>query len=67
MRGRDFVLPHDVSDLAADVISHRLVLTFDALADGVNPRQVVDYVVSVVPAPRSPPHPTPEQQRGGAA
>ncbi len=68
MRGRDFVLPHDVSDLAGDVISHRLLLTFDALADGVNPRQVVDYVVSVVPAPEIASHPTPEQQlRGGAA
>ena len=68
MRGRDFVLPHDVSDLASDVISHRLLLTFDALADGVNPRQVVDYVLSVVPAPQIATHPTPEQQqRGGAA
>ena len=67
IRGRDFVLPHDVSDLAADVISHRLVLTFDALADGVNPRQVVDHVVSVVPAPQIASHRTPEQQRDGAA
>jgi MoxR-like ATPase len=67
MRGRDFVLPHDVSDLASDVISHRLLLTFDALADGVNPRQIVDYVLSVVPAPKIATHPTPEQQRGGAA
>jgi MoxR-like ATPase len=68
MRGRDFVLPHDVSDLASDVISHRLLLTFDALADGVNPRQVVDYVLSVVPVPQIATHPTPEQQqRGGAA
>jgi MoxR-like ATPase len=62
------VLPHDVSDLASDVISHRLLLTFDALADGVNPRQIVDYVVSVVPVPQIATHPTPEQQqRGGAA
>ena len=67
MRGRDFVLPHDVSDLASDVISHRLLLTFDALADGVDPRQVVDYVLSVVPAPQIASHLTPEQQRGGAA
>ncbi len=67
IRGRDFVLPHDVSDLAADVISHRLVLTFDALADGVNPRQIVEHLLSVVPAPKIASHVTPEQQRGGAA
>jgi MoxR-like ATPase len=67
IRGRDFVLPHDVADLAADVISHRLVLTFDALADGVEPRRVVDYVLSVVPTPQIASHPTPEQQRTGAA
>ncbi|MCW2849492.1 MAG: ATPase [Marmoricola sp.] len=67
VRGRDFVLPHDVADLAADVISHRLVLTFDALADGVNPKQVVDYILSVVPAPQVSSHLTPEQLRGGAA
>jgi MoxR-like ATPase len=67
MRGRDYVLPHDVSDIAVDVISHRLVLTFDGLADGVDPRQVVEYVLSVVPAPQIASHLTPEQQQGGAA
>jgi MoxR-like ATPase len=67
MRGRDFVLPHDVADLAVDVISHRLVLTFDGLADGVDPRQVVEYVLSVVPAPNIASHLTPEQRQGGAA
>jgi MoxR-like ATPase len=65
IRGRDFVLPHDVSDLAADVIAHRLVLTFDGLADGVDPRQVVEYVLSVIPAPQIASHPTPEQQPQG--
>ena len=67
VRGRDYVLPHDVADLASDVIAHRLVLTFDALADGIEPRQVVDYVLSVVPAPHIASHPSPEQQRTGAA
>ena len=37
MRGRDYVLPHDVYDVATDVLSHRLVLTFDALAEGSRP------------------------------
>jgi MoxR-like ATPase len=52
LRGRDYVLPTDVRDVAADVIAHRLVLTFDATADGHDPRQAVERVLSVVPAPR---------------
>ena len=35
LRGRDYVLPVDVADLAVDVLAHRLVLTYEALADGV--------------------------------
>ncbi|MER5998708.1 MoxR family ATPase [Nonomuraea sp. NPDC051941] len=51
MRGRDYVLPEDVRDLAHDVMAHRLVLSFDALADGVVPRQIVDRVLAAVPLP----------------
>ncbi|MGN9837879.1 AAA family ATPase [Nonomuraea sp. H19] len=51
MRGRDYVLPEDVRDLAHDVMAHRLVLSFDALADGVAPRQIVDRVLAAVPLP----------------
>ncbi|MGW0198529.1 AAA family ATPase [Nonomuraea sp. NPDC003201] len=51
MRGRDYVLPEDVRDLAYDVMAHRLVLSFDALADGVAPRQIVDRVLAAVPLP----------------
>ena len=35
LRGRDYVLPGDVADLAVDVLAHRLVLTYEALADDV--------------------------------
>jgi len=52
MRGRDYVLPADVQDVARDVVPHRLVLGFDALADGVEAAGVVDRVVSVIPPPR---------------
>lgn len=52
MRGRDYVLPEDVRDVARDVLPHRLVLSFDAMADGVAPLQVVDRVLSAVPPPR---------------
>lgn len=52
IRGRDYVLPSDVADMAGDVLAHRLVLTFDAVADGVNPRDVVADVLNTVAAPR---------------
>jgi MoxR-like ATPase len=52
LRGRDYVLPNDVVDIASDVLAHRLVLSFDAVADGVDPRSVVQSVLDVVPAPR---------------
>ena len=37
LRGRDYVLPQDVYDVAIDVLPHRLVLSFDAVADGDRP------------------------------
>ncbi|HSQ02764.1 MAG TPA: AAA family ATPase, partial [Burkholderiales bacterium] len=35
LRGRDYVFPEDVTDVAPDVLRHRLVLTYEALADGL--------------------------------
>ncbi|WP_369372428.1 AAA family ATPase [Promicromonospora sp. Populi] len=52
MRGRDYVLPADLVDLAGDVLAHRLVLSFDAAADGIDPRTVIDAVLTAVPQPR---------------
>jgi MoxR-like ATPase len=52
LRGRDYVLPGDVVDLAADVLAHRMVLSFDAVAEGVDPRSVVASILDVVPRPR---------------
>jgi MoxR-like ATPase len=52
MRGRDYVLPEDVRDVALDVIPHRLVLSFDALADGIQATAVVERILAVVPPPR---------------
>ena len=51
LRGREYVLPGDVRDLAHDVIAHRLVLSFDALAEGVTARRVVDRLIEAVPQP----------------
>ena len=52
IRGRDHVLPGDVRELAPDVIAHRLVLGFDAVADGVTAASVVERVVSAVRPPQ---------------
>jgi MoxR-like ATPase len=51
LRGRDYVLPADVYDVALDVMAHRLVLTFDALADDVDPRSVVARILHTIEQP----------------
>jgi MoxR-like ATPase len=51
LRGRTYALPRDVADLAHDVLRHRLVLSYDALADGVSPDAVLDRVLAAVPVP----------------
>ncbi|WOQ15620.1 MoxR family ATPase [Raineyella sp. W15-4] len=51
IHGRDYVLPTDVQAVARDVMSHRLQLGFDAVADNIDPAEVIDRVVAMVPAP----------------
>lgn len=51
LHGRDHLLPADVQALAVDVMAHRLVLGFDAVADGISARSVVERVLAVVPQP----------------
>lgn len=51
IHGRDYVLPTDVQAVARDVMSHRLVLGFDAIADNIEPRHVIERIVAVVPPP----------------
>ena len=51
MRGRDYVVPQDVFDVAFDVLRHRLVLSYEALAEGVDADTLLARVLSVVPAP----------------
>jgi MoxR-like ATPase len=52
LRGRGYVLPGDITDVAPDVLAHRLVLTYDALADAVPSRSLVERVLASVRAPR---------------
>lgn len=51
IHGRDYVLPTDVQAVARDVMSHRMVLGFDAVADNVTSAQVVERIVAMVPPP----------------
>ncbi|MCU0261896.1 MAG: AAA family ATPase, partial [Ilumatobacteraceae bacterium] len=52
LRGRDHLLPQDVYDVAYDVLNHRLVLSFDAVADGVPVDDVLVQLLTTVVAPR---------------
>jgi MoxR-like ATPase len=52
LRRRSYVLPQDVWDVAPDVLSHRLVVSYDALAQGMQADQIVTRVLATVPAPR---------------
>ncbi len=61
VRGRDYVLPQDVLDITVDVLRHRLVLSYDALADGVPADHVVKRILQTVPLPQV----TPRQRAGG--
>ena len=51
LRGRDYVLPYDVSELAADVLRHRVVLSYEALADDVSADHIIARVLDAVPEP----------------
>jgi MoxR-like ATPase len=51
MRGRDYVLPQDMLDIAPDILRHRLVLSYDALADNIPADRIVERVLATVPVP----------------
>ncbi len=54
LRGRDYVLPEDVTDVALDVLRHRLVLSYEAVADAISPDQVLSRMMQHVPVPEKP-------------
>ena len=54
LRGRDYVLPEDVTDLAPDVLRHRLVLSYEALADSLTPDELILKIMQKIPAPEKP-------------
>ena len=54
MRGRAYALPEDMTGLVGDVLRHRLVLSYEALADGLTPDQIVQRVMKRIPVPDKP-------------
>ncbi len=56
VRGRDFVVPQDVVDVAADVLRHRLVLSYDALADGIQVETILTRLLQAIPLPQVTPY-----------
>src|SRR4051812_30930619 len=62
MRGRTYALPQDIYDVARDVLRHRVLLYYEAIADGADADAVVERIVTTVVAPRVAP-----SQDGGVA
>jgi uncharacterized protein (DUF58 family) len=63
LRGRGHALPEDVRDLFKDALGHRLVLSYQALAEGVGAEALLDRVLEALPPPSCPfttPMETPE-------
>ena len=54
LRGRDYVLPEDLADLVPDVLRHRLVLTYEALSEGLTPDHLIERIMKKIPRPEKP-------------
>ncbi|ANW64628.1 ATPase [Mycolicibacterium murale] len=52
VRGRDYVIPQDVIEVIPDVLRHRLVLTYDALADEISAETVINRILQTVALPQ---------------
>ncbi len=66
LRGRDYALPQDVQDIAPDILRHRLVLSYDALADDIPADEIVSLVLAAVPPPTVAPRQNAAPTSGGA-
>ena len=54
LRGRSYALPEDVTDLVLDVFRHRLVLTYEALAEGMTADTLIRQAMQRIPVPEKP-------------
>jgi MoxR-like ATPase len=46
---RDYVLPEDIKEIAFDVLNHRLILNYEAEAEGITSREIIDMILKKVP------------------
>ncbi|MFM8442716.1 MAG: AAA family ATPase, partial [Methylococcus sp.] len=51
LHGRDFVMPEDIQSMAPDVLRHRLILSYEAEADGIDTDRVIDELLRRVAVP----------------
>jgi MoxR-like ATPase len=56
LRGREYALPQDVRDMALDVIRHRLVLSYEALAENISSDDLLNRIFGAIPVPEIPLH-----------
>ena len=54
LRGRDYALPQDLADLVPDILRHRLVLSYTALAEGKTADTLIQDIMKAVPMPDQP-------------
>ena len=54
LRGRTYALPEDMADLVPDVLRHRLVLSYEALSEGLSADAVVSKIMAKIPQPAKP-------------
>jgi MoxR-like ATPase len=56
LRGRRFLVPEDIYDVAPEILRHRVLLSYEALANGVKVEQIIEHVLRTIPGPRVAPH-----------
>jgi len=49
MSGRDYVLPEDIKEVAYDVMNHRILLNYEAAADGVTTKDIIQKILKKIP------------------
>jgi MoxR-like ATPase len=54
LRGRTYALPEDMTDLVPDVLRHRVVLSYEALSDGLSPDALIAKIMTKIPSPAKP-------------
>ena len=65
LRGRSYALPEDLVDLVPDVMRHRLVLSYEALAEGITPERIIQQVMGRIAPPDKPLQHSAEGAGGG--